>query len=203
MSFYNVAKGVVGAFYKVFFRVSITGLENIPENETFIICPNHKSNFDPPLIGFLLPFRARFMAKAELFKFKPLAKLLSAFGAYPIKRGKSDIGALKTSIKILKDGERLVIFPEGKRSKTDHLCRGKSGAVLIAIKAGVNILPVGIQGDYKLFKKVTINVGELISLEKYFDKKLDTEELREITNTEIMPAIANLAGVKVYEDRDC
>lgn len=167
-----------------------------------VVCANHKSNFDPPLLGVCLPFPVRYMAKEELFKNKLFGKILSNLGAFPIRRGKSDIGALRSAINMIESGENVAVFPEGARSKENHLRKGKQGAVLIAVKSGVNILPVGISGRYRLFEKMTVRIGEEISLQEYFDKKVSSEELQEITDNKVMPAIAALAGVKTYENRN-
>ena len=202
MILYKVARGIVSGVCHTLFRIKIEGRENIPTDKNFIICSNHISLFDPPMVGLSMPFPVRFMAKEELFSNKLFGGLLKALGAFPIKRGKSDVGALKAAINILKSGENLVIFPEGKRSKDGNLNRGKSGAALIAIKAGVNILPVGIDGKYGLFKKMTVRIGKPVILEEYFGKKLETAELQKLTSEKLMPVIADLAGVETYESRN-
>ena len=78
--------------------------------------------------------------------------------------------------------------------------RGKQGAALISIKAGVNILPVGIEGEYKFLHKLTFRIGKAISLEEYFGQKISGDELQAITDTKIMPAIGEMARVKPYEN---
>lgn len=203
MSFYKIVMAIVRGFYRVVFRLKIEGLENVSKDEPFVVCANHKSLLDPPLLGVCIPIGMKFMAKEELFKNKFFGSILRALGAFPVKRGKSDIGALKSAISTLKNGESLVIFPEGTRSKKPYMNKGKSGAVLIAIKAGVNILPIGIGGKYGLFSKVTVKIGEPIDLAGYFGEKLPSEELQTITDSKVMTAIAELSGVATYEDRDC
>ncbi len=203
MSFYGFARGVVKCAYRLLFRIKIEGLENVPEDGAYVVCANHQSNLDPPMLGVCLPIRLRFMAKEELFKNKLFGSLLRALGAFPIKRGKSDVGALRAAMKMLASGERVVVFPEGGRSSKGHLKKGKSGAALIAVKAGVNILPIGIDGQYRFLSKITVKIGKVIPLEKYFDLKVESETLQEITDNDIMPAISQLSGVCTYENRDC
>lgn len=200
MSFYKVVRVLIKGVFHLLFRIRIEGKENIPITGTYVVCANHKSMMDPPLLCCCLPFPVRFMAKEELFRNKLLGGLFRAFGAFPIKRGKSDIGALKAAIRMLENGENVAIFPEGTRTKGDRMKRGKQGAALIAIKAGVNILPVGIEGEYKLFHKVTFRIGKVISLEEFFERKTTGEELQEVTDEKIMPSIGALAGVKPYEN---
>ena len=103
---------------------------------------------------------------------------------------------------MLKGGEWVAVFPEGGRSHDGHLRKGKQGAALIAAMAGVDILPVGISGEYKPFRKMTVRFGAPISMQQYAEKKPTSEDLQKITDEQIMPAIAALAGVKTYEDRD-
>ncbi len=203
MSFYNFAKGVCYGILRCMFRITVEGAENIPKDENFIICANHKSNFDAPLIAVCLPIQVSFMAKAELFAFKPFGRLLAKLGAFPVKRGKSDIGAFKTAVNLVKDNKFLAIFPEGKRCKGENLGEGKSGAAMIAVKAGANILPIGIDGRYIPFSKITVRVGEPIDLSEFWGQKTSSELLGEITSKRLMPKISQLSGVKVYGDTDC
>ncbi len=200
MNFYKIARVFVSGVLHLLFRIRVEGKENIPQTGTYVVCSNHKSLMDPPMLGACLPFPVRFMAKEELFRNKLLGGILRGVGAFPIKRGKSDVGALRGAMKMLENGENVAIFPEGTRSKGDRMRRGKQGAALIAAKAGVNILPVGIDGEYKLFHKLTFRIGKVIPLEKYFEQKLSGEELQAVTDEQIMPAIGKLAGVKPYEN---
>lgn len=203
MHFYDFAKKVVTGFYHLCFRIRVEGLENLPKEGACVICANHKSNLDPPMLGVCIPIRLRYMAKEELFHNRIFGNLIRALGAFPIKRGKSDVGALRAAMKMLESGECVAIFPEGGRSHANSLRRGKQGAALVAAKSGVNILPVGICGEYRLFRKITVRIGKMISMADYFGKKLSAEDLQKITDEQIMPAIAGLAEVKTYENRNC
>ncbi|MDO5310671.1 MAG: lysophospholipid acyltransferase family protein [Clostridia bacterium] len=203
MSFYGFARGLVKLYYRIVFRVKAEGLENLEPGRNYVVCPNHKSLNDPPLLGTCVKTSLRFMAKEELFENKLFGALISVLGAFPVKRGEGDLAALKAAIKLLKDGENLVIFPEGARSPKEHLHKGKSGAVLIAVKAGVDIVPVGICGTYKLFSKMTVRFGKPIRLGEYFGKRVDSDTLQDITDNRLMPAISELSGVPTYEDKNC
>ncbi len=203
MSFYGFARGLVKLYYRIVFRVKAEGLENLEPGRNYVVCPNHKSLNDPPLLGTCVKTSLRFMAKEELFENKLFGALISVLGAFPVKRGEGDLAALKAAIKLLKDGENLVIFPEGARSPKEHLHKGKSGAVLIAVKAGVDIVPVGIRGTYKLFSKMTVHFGKPIRLGEYFGKRVDSDTLQDITDNRLMPAISELSGVPTYEDKNC
>ncbi len=203
MSLYNVARILAGGLCHLIFRIRIEGRENIPFGGNFVVCANHKSMWDPVSLAIALPIRLCFMAKEELFKNKLLGSLFRAVGAFPVKRGTGDIGALKLAIKLLSGGENLLIFPEGTRSPKGHMGSGKSGAALIAIKSQKSILPIGVCGSYKLFSKITIRIGKPIELDEYFGKKNDSEALQYITDQRIMKTLSELSEVPVYEDRDC
>lgn len=196
MSFYNFAISIVRGFFKIGFRVKYNNKQNLPDDsEKFIVCSNHKSNLDPPLVGCAMPFKVWFMAKEELFENKFFGKLISSLGAFPIKRGKSDFGALRKAINLATDGNHVVIFPEGGRSHGDSMRKGKMGAAMVAVKAKVNILPIGILGEYKPFSKLEVNIGKPIDLSEYFDKKLSSDDLEKITQDLLMPEISRLSGV--------
>lgn len=199
MSFYRLARGAAKLYYRLFFRVKIVGEENL-SGGAYVICPNHKSLNDPPLMGVCINTPIKFMAKEELFENKLMGAALPALGAFPVKRGKSDIAALKTAISTVKNGENLVIFPEGTRSPKEHLNEGKSGAALIAAKAGVNIVPVGICGRYRLFSRITVNIGKPIDMSEYFGKKVDSKTLAYITDTYVMPEISRLSGIPTFDE---
>ncbi len=204
MILYKIVSFFCYLMLKVLFNFKILGRENIPKDKNFILVSNHTSNFDPPILGVATNIRLAYMAKEELFKNKIFGGLIKKLGAFPVSRGGGDISAIKTAIRVLKDGQNMVIFPEGGRSKTKGMLRkGKPGAILIATKARVGILPLGIDANFKFRGKVTVKIGEYIDLSRYFDEKLTADKLQEITDNIIMPAIANLAGVKVYENKNC
>ncbi len=190
-----IARGI----YRLLFKIELEGLENIPKDKNFILTPNHLSNFDPPLIAAFLPIdNMAYMAKASLFKVPVVAQAIKAFDAFPVTRGEG-MAAIRASIKLLKDGKCLAIFPEGKRVRTHGvLGEGRRGAVMIATKANVGILPVGIEATYKFRSKVKVVVGEYIDMTDYSTKKLSSDELHDITNDMLMKKIAELAGAKTY-----
>ena len=118
-------------------------------DEPVLICANHSSGWDPVLLVCALAsdFPLRIMAKEQLFKIPIIGGFIRRMGAFPVDRGNSDIGAVKTAIKSLKDGFSLLIFPEGTRVKEGQHIAPKGGAAMIAIRAGVKMLPVFIGTD--------------------------------------------------------
>ncbi len=196
MALYDVGRVAVNIFFRTFFRLKIDGKENIPdESERFIICANHKGYFDPPLVGLAMPFQIGFMAKEELFRNKLFGAFIRKLGAFPIRRGKSDFGALRSAIKMAESSRHIVIFPEGGRSHTNRLRKGKMGAAMVAIKAGADILPIGLEGTYKPFTRITIHIGKPIRLNDYFGRKVSSSEMQELTENVLMPEISRLSRV--------
>ncbi|WP_206830388.1 lysophospholipid acyltransferase family protein [Alicyclobacillus fructus] len=160
--FYRFARAVVTAFFRACFRIRVQGLERLPQQGGVILASNHLSNFDPPLLGILVPRYIRFMGKAELFRIPVLRRMFLALGGFPIQRGRVDRRAIRTAIEVLQAGTCLVMFPEGHRSRTGRLGPLQPGIASIAKKAGAVIQPVGIRGRYRLFGRIEVRFGEPI-----------------------------------------
>jgi len=163
MSFYNFCKAVAKFALTCYYKVEYKNIENVPDRG-FLMCCNHVSLIDPiiAVMGLKRPFR--FMAKAELFKKPLLGWLVKTLGAFPVERGTGDMTPINTSIEIINGGGNLLIFPEGTRSKTGELLRPRSGASLIALKTGADVLPVAIrfENKKKFRSKLFVSYGEII-----------------------------------------
>jgi 1-acyl-sn-glycerol-3-phosphate acyltransferase len=190
-----VRRGAILA-YKIWYRVSFEGVENIPDPKdgTFVVACNHRSYADPVLLALKIKRPCCFMAKEELFKNPLFSALIRFFGAFPVRRGAGDDGIIDTAVGKLKTGKNLAIFPEGSRSKDGKVGRGKTGVALIAARAGVPVLPVGIAYEGKLHfgTKVTVRYGKPISPEQL--KISETPHPRELKMLKltIMDAITEL-----------
>lgn len=173
----KTAGKLMKGFLHLIFRIKVCGLENVPEGGV-LVAVNHRSNWDPIIMGAVYPQTLRFMAKSELFKTKLSNWFFRAIGAFPVERGKGDVGAVKTAIKILRNNEPLLIFPEGTRT-TDEAGKAKTGAVAIASHAGVSILPVYISGKFRWLSKITVNFGKAIDISEGRSERLTKEQLQE------------------------
>lgn len=164
MSFYKFAQGVVRVVARILYRVRLEGLENVPADRGFLLCSNHISNFDPIFVGGWIKPECTFMAKEELFRFKPFGALIRALGAFPVSRGKGDTAAIDRAVELVRSGRVVTIFPEGHRSKTGELLKLKSGAVVVASQTQADILPCAIKkGKRKLLRTpVTVRYGQMI-----------------------------------------
>lgn len=188
----GIAKGITHCI----FRVKVVGRENVPKDGGMILAVNHKSNLDPVFAGAYCPRKLRFMAKSDLFKNKLFGGLIKKLGAFPIQRGKGDIGAIKGAFSILKNEDAMLIFPEGHRIKNGKRVKAKVGVSMIAIHAQVPVVPLCIGGEYKLFHKVTLTFGKPMTFEEYYGKKPDNEILQTLAD-DVMQTIYSLGNADI------
>ena len=195
MAFKRIVQGLVSFYYRTFFKLTISGEENLPKSGGFLLCPNHFSNHDPFVIGSVGPITQHFMAKSEIFKNPFIGFLVRSLDGFPVERDGNDLGALKKSIKILKEGGSLLIFAEGHRNKGDRSIplEVKPGIALIAIKGKSPIIPVTIDSTYKLFSEIKLIYHEAFDMGEYMEKKPTNEDYQKISDDVIKIAYS---GVK-------
>lgn len=158
---------VVGFLTAILHPTTVEGMEQLPKSGV-LLCPNHSSNWDPILIALRLPknYRLHIMAKAELFHYPLLGWLLSKVGAFPVNRGGNDIQSVKTAIQAIKEGDNLLIFPEGTTIRNgvgyhDGLPpHAKGGVAMIGVRTGAVMVPVFVDGEKKLFHRTRIIFGK-------------------------------------------
>jgi 1-acyl-sn-glycerol-3-phosphate acyltransferase len=147
LRWYWFARWVVELFCRSFWRVELVGLDKVPAAGPYVIAPVHRSNVDTLLCGCLTRRRVRFMGKDSLWRYGWSGALFSSLGAFPVHRGMPDREALRTCEAALADGEPVVLFPEGTRQSGPKVQELFEGAVFVAARAGVPIVPVGIGGS--------------------------------------------------------
>jgi 1-acyl-sn-glycerol-3-phosphate acyltransferase len=189
--FYKFFQVLFHVYFCIFYRWQIEGLENIPSKGSFLVCANHTSWFDPPLLGAMLFKKRRiyFMAKEELFQVFILGKIVKLLGAFPVKRNKADRRSLKRALQLLERGEIVGLFPEGTRIKTGELGKPFHGPAMIALKSGKPVLPVAIKWPSQRFQKVKVKVGPLIYFQE--EGKIKRKALEE-NSSRIMQAIKSI-----------
>lgn len=190
---YSVAYPIIWTFLKIFHPWKYKGAENIPEGAV-LICGNHTSLGDPFYVMCSAGFKTklRIMAKDELMRIPVLGYLLKNAGVIGIKRGKSDVGAIKEGMRTLKNGEKLLIFPEGTRVKEGQSAEIHTGAAMFATRTGVPILPVYISPDKKWFRTTHVVFGQPYTPE--FEGKRPTSEDYERISEDLMARIKALGG---------
>ena len=187
-----IVRGAIYIWFKVVYHIQIIGLENVPKEGPLIFCGNHRSYIDPPLIVVTAKRDMKFLAKEELYKNKFLAFLGWAFEAIPVKRDEKDVTAIKKSLKDLKEGKCIALFPEGTRNGIEKGEKVKDGVAFFAIRSGAKVVPCGIKGGKKGEGKLTITYGKPLDYSKYKGNK-DKEVLEKVTN-EIMDNIIKLSN---------
>ncbi len=158
---YNLIYAIVVPITRFFYHLSFKGRENIPEGPA-VVCGNHSNLIDPILVAASFGKKTfmHFMAKLELRSVPIVGWALEKAGVCFVDRGKSDIGAMRSMMKCLKRGDKIFIFPEGTRVGEDNMVDAKTGAVRLASKMNVPIVPVYIPRRKKLFSKVSLIIGK-------------------------------------------
>jgi 1-acyl-sn-glycerol-3-phosphate acyltransferase len=182
---------------RLLYRLRASGKEHLPETGGYVLSANHLSNIDPWPLGLpLWPKRqVRFMAKAELFR-PPLWPILKLAGAFRVRRGFGDEGAIKTAVDLAREGEVVAIFPEGTRREKGLLRRRRArphtGAARIALEAGVPLIPAAIAGTDRLTRLAQLRVayGPPVELEDLRDG--DLRRGARVATERLMAAIGEL-----------
>ncbi|MGI5971941.1 MAG: lysophospholipid acyltransferase family protein [Oscillospiraceae bacterium] len=158
---YNIAWCIAWPFFNLLFPTKCVGLENIPEGSA-LLCANHTSYLDPVMLAIAIRLKNApcFMAKAELMRVPVLGWLIKKFGAFGVKRGMSDLAAIKHADELLRAGRKVALFPQGTRVKKGRDIRAKSGAVRLAVSSGAPLIPVFIPEKKRLFRINTVIVGK-------------------------------------------
>lgn len=176
---YQVARFLFSFVY----RIEYFGKERI-KDEPYLICANHSHNLDPVFLVFAFGSNRKmsFMSKKELFKNPLFVWLSKTANIFPVDRGNADISAIRNSIKMLKNGHSLMLFPEGTRVKEGERLDAKAGVGMIAVKAGIKVLPMYIGGSKKLFTKIPVTIGNPIDVtEGASDKKPNMDDYENIS----------------------
>ncbi len=150
--FYTACRLLAVPLFGGLYRCRVEGGEHLPSEGSAMVVTNHKSNVDPIIAGMVLDRPLRYMAKKELFANAASRRLIEALGAFPVDRGAGDRAALMTSLEILRSGEVLLMFPEGKRHADALVHEFLPGAGMIALRSGVPVVPMAMEGTQRLLK---------------------------------------------------
>jgi 1-acyl-sn-glycerol-3-phosphate acyltransferase len=202
---YSIARAVMDPCFKFLWRIEVDGLERVPSTGGAIFAPNHLSVIDHFVLAASLPRRITYVGKAEYMDSWKTRYLFPALGMIPIDRsgGSAAQAALDGAARVLESGEFFGIYPEGTRSRDGLLHRGHTGVARLALRTGVPIFPVGLQGTLEVqppdvsmprpFRMMRVRIGRPIDVTRYRDRADDRFVLRQITD-EVMFEIRELTG---------
>lgn len=169
--FYAFARFIAFLLFKIFFHLEIIGRDNFPKSGPVIITPNHTSFLDPIIVGVGAPRKINYLARNTLFRFRLFAKILHWLHVSPIKREAGDINAFKSALNKLSEGEPLLIFPEGTRSKDGNLQEPKSGIGFLQNTSSAIVLPCYVKGSMDAWPRYS-KFPRLRRVSVYFGKPL-------------------------------
>ncbi|MDR7485395.1 MAG: lysophospholipid acyltransferase family protein [Armatimonadota bacterium] len=196
---YLILQILYTAWTRLQFRLRVEGREHVPPEGGVLAVCNHNSAVDPWIAGVAFGRPARYMAKEELMRVPVIGWLVSAMGAFPVRRGEADRRSLRIALDALARGQIVLMFPEGTRSPDGRLRTGERGAALLALRSGAPVLPTAIIGSHRVMPRgawfprshpVTVRFGPVIPVPRR-EGKIDRAELDEWTRR-FMAAIAAL-----------
>ncbi len=184
--FYYFIRGLV-KFALLFLGLKYEGIHNLPKKGSAIIAANHNSSWDPFLVAVASSRPVFFMAKAELYNNRLLAVILAGLHAFPVKRGTADRGAIRRALDILNEGKILGIFPEGTRTKNSSVQAAQTGAAMLALKSGTEVIPVACIGTARKIpwgwgrNKLRVRVGRPMNMDKFRGQKANSATLEKLS----------------------
>ena len=191
----------VRLYFMIFYGARYFGRDNIPKQGGVLIVANHQSHYDPPLIGSGIPRRINYLARKTLFKFKPFAWLIDSLDAIPLDNQGIGFEGIKETIRRLKNGEMVLMFPEGTRTRDGKISPLKDGFLTLAIRGKAAILPVAISGAYETWPRflrfpgpgrLKVLYGESISYETA--KETPPDELHRTVEAQLHEMFEKIQG---------
>lgn len=149
--YFKIIRSTCGFIFRLYFRIEFQGFENVPKRGPFIVAPNHQSYLDPFWVSVPFPYPLRYMTWDRFVYMPVIGHFIRTLGAFPVKLESGDRGAMRHSLAHLQQGGRLMIFPEGGRTRTGEVMPFKPGVIRLAYDAKVPIVPVSVVGGYKAY----------------------------------------------------
>lgn len=188
---YKIVLCMVYWFFKILYRNKIYGAENVGPGAA-ILAANHVSFYDPPLLSISTPYEVHFLARKSLFAFFGFGRLIRKLNAHPISGNGQDVSVFKTIIKLMKEGKKVIIFPEGTRSKTGELQAFKPGVSLLISRTGAPVIPAYLHGTFSLWSshrkwpKLRGKTACVFGNPIHFSKEATAEEISAKLSAEIL-----------------
>ena len=202
MTWYRFFKSIIWVLMKVVARIRVEGRENIPESGPFLLIFNHQSFLDPLLAQSHIRHTVHSMIKSTQFAHPLFRWLVPRVGGFPVRRYRVDPQAVRTALRYLDEGKVVGVYPEGERSWDGVLQPFRRGTVRLLLKAGVPIVPCGLEGSFDVFPRwgagvrrshVTIRFGEPIPLGRHDDRE-ERERLVPETEESLARVLRRLSG---------
>jgi cytidylate kinase len=200
---YRVAYTLIRPLCRLLFRMKSRGVEHFPAAGPVVVACNHRSNLDPFFLGSSSPRQVHFMAKAEVWKFKPLGWLAEKVGTFPVNRGEADRRAVRQALAILEAGGVLGLFPEGRRQRERDLGDIRPGVSLFSLRDGVVSIPAIVQGTDRIvrhrilhFPRVRVSFGPPLAVP---DRDLSHSERTRLAGERLVEALRKLLSASPGE----
>lgn len=150
---YRFVRALLRLVAVLVYRVRYSGVHNIPPEGGVLVVSNHQSHLDPPLVGIGCPRQMNFVARETLFRFAPFRWFILSIGAFPLDREGVGLAGIKQSLKLLKRGEMVVIFPEGTRTRNGEIGPFRPGFTMLAVRSKSAILPMALDGAFQAWPR--------------------------------------------------
>ncbi|GEM_PF-195471 len=185
---YEFFRPFVRVAWSLLYWVRFSGQQNIPEAGAVLVVANHQSHFDPPLVGAGIKRQMRYFARASLFRFGPFRWLISSLGAIPVDVEGSPVSGVRESLRQLKEGHMLLIFPEGSRTWDGEIGPFRPGFALLARKSGAVVLPVAVEGAYHAWPRWRA-FPRLGMMHVHYCRPLLPEEIRQMEDQVLLEEV--------------
>ena len=194
--FYASCRALTHGILRLVFRLEAAGVGYVPTEGPAILASNHLSLFDPAVVGAPLARELHYMAKAELFRVPLFGGLIRALNAHPVDRSGSDAAALRLALRLLDDGQALLVFPEGTRGAEPHFGHAQAGAGMLAALSRAPVVPVLLAGTGRVLPRGAVwprpaRISVTYSRPLRFGKERGKARYQAISD-EIMAAIGRL-----------
>lgn len=188
--FYRLSRSVFNTFFRLFYGHKVFGTEHFISGRA-ILAPNHASYFDPPIVAVSWPEEISFLARKSLFSFPLFGTLIRTLNAHPVAGGAEDLGSIKLICKLLSENKKVVIFPEGRRTRDGSLGEVKTGIGMLAMRSRSPVIPVYIGGTFDVWNKTRKAPGLRGNTVCVFGKAVDWQQFEKMEKKQAQEAMAH------------
>ncbi len=165
--YYRVCRFVAQSVFVLYARGRVFGTRHVPRTGGVVLASNHQSFLDPILVTLALPRECSYMARDSLFRNPLFRRIIESLNAFPVRRGTSDVAAMRASLERLRHDAVITAFPEGTRTEDGRVRPCRAGVVVLARKAGVPLVPVAIEGAFDAWPRHRTLPGRATILVEY------------------------------------